>query len=393
MRDALLPVYSRSHLTMVRGEGVYLYDDHGKRYLDFAAGVAVNSLGHCHPYVVKALQQQAEILWHCSNLYHTPWLHQFANRLTAMSFADKVFFTNSGVEAIECGIKMIRKYQAEKGYADRYRIITLQGGFHGRSLTAISASGNSLVMRGFEPAVDGFDQVPFADVEATFAAITPRTAGILIETIQGEGGIRPVPTEYLRAVRALCNEYGLLLMLDEVQCGMGRSGHLFAFEEAGITPDICTIAKGIGTGFPLGACLATDEAASGMTVRSHGGTYGGNPLAMAVGNAVLDVMLKEGFLTHVNQMAQLLVTGLRSLVLAFPDLYSEVRGMGLMLGLQVKAPHSHTKLVEALREAGLLTVAAWDNVIRILPPLIIEEPHIIEGLAKLRQVSERHVRT
>ncbi len=378
---------------MVRGEGVYLFDDKGKRYLDFAAGVAVNSLGHCHPHVVKALKQQSEILWHCSNLYHTPWLHSFADRLVNMCFADKVFFTNSGVEAIECGIKMIRKYQFEKGYTDRYRIITLQGGFHGRSLTAISASGNSMVMRGFEPAVDGFDQVPFNDLKATFDAITPKTAGIMIETIQGEGGIRPVSAEYLQGVRKLCDDYGLLLMLDEVQCGMGRSGKIFAYEYAGITPDICTIAKGIGTGFPLGACLATNNAASGMTVRSHGGTYGGNPLAMVVGNAVLDILLADGFLANVNRTSDLLQSGLKGLVLGFPDLYEEVRGTGLMLGLKVKAPHSHTRIVEQLRTQGLLTVAAWDNVIRILPPLIITETQVIEGLAALRQVSKSYVRS
>ena len=386
MNSPLLPVYSRTNLTMIRGEGAYLFDDAGRRYLDFAAGIAVNSLGHCHPHAVKALKEQADALWHCSNLYHSPPLDRFAARLIDATFADKVFFTNSGVEAIECGVKMIRKFHFERGDTNRYRIITMEGGFHGRSLTAISASQNSLVMRGFEPAIDGFDQVPLNDLEAVFKAITPQTAGIMLEPIQGEGGIRSARFEFLQGLRKLCDSYGLLLFIDEVQCGMGRTGELFAHQMAGITPDICAIAKGIGTGFPLGACLATNHAASGMTLRSHGGTYGGNPLAMAVGNAVLDVILTSEFFTNVIKTGEYLKGGLVKLVLAFPQLFEEVRGRGLMLGLKTRI--KHTDFVDALRTAGLLTVSAWDSTIRILPPLIINPSHCDEALHIIQKTSE-----
>lgn len=382
----LLPVYNRTHLNMVRGEGVYLYDTDGKRYLDFAAGIAVNSLGHCHPAAVAALKKQADTLWHCSNLYHNPPLDLFAKKLTDATFADRVFFTNSGVEAVECGIKMIRKFHYERGDTGRYRIITMEGGFHGRSLTAISASRNSLIMRGFEPAVDGFDPVPLGDLDAVFEAITPETAGIMLEPIQGEGGIHCASPEFMQGLRQLCDKYGLLLFFDEVQCGMGRTGRLFAYQESGIEPDICSVAKGIGTGFPLGACLATQHAASGMTVRSHGGTYGGNPLAMAVGSAVVDVILSDGFFKNVIDLGEYLKGGLVKLVLKYPELFDEVRGRGLMLGIKTKV--SHTKMVEALRAKGLLTVTAWDSTIRILPPLIIDKSHCDEAVAILNQISE-----
>lgn len=371
---------------MVKGEGVYLIDDRGRRYLDFAAGIAVNSLGHCHPHLVDALTAQAQTLWHCSNLYRMPGLERLAERLVENSFADTVFLTNSGAEAVECGIKMIRKTQSASG-TPRPRIVTAEGAFHGRTLAAISAGRNARAIQGFEPLLEGFDQVPFGDVDALARAVGPETGGILLETVQGEGGIRPHAIDYLRAARDIANENNLLLFLDEVQCGMGRTGSLFAFEDYGIAPDICSIAKGIGSGFPLGACLATERAALGMTTGSHGGTYGGNPLATAVGNAVLDILLADGFMRHVRTVGGYLKDELQKAVEAFPALLEEVRGVGLMLGLKVKMPPQ--KMVEALRAQGLLTVASSaDQVIRLVPPLIISEVHVREAAAILRKVCE-----
>jgi len=372
---------------MVRGEGVYLIADDGKRYLDFAAGIAVNSLGHCHPHLVEALSEQAQTLWHCSNLYRMPGLEKLSARLVENSFADTIFFTNSGAEAVECGIKMIRRYHSEKG-PSRPRIITIAGSFHGRTLACISAGKNERAIEGYEPLLYGFDQVPFDDLDALRKAITPQTGGILIETVQGEGGIRINSRKYLQAVRRIANEHGLLLFLDEVQCGMGRTGSLFAFEPHGITPDICAIAKGIGSGFPMGACLATEHAASGMTMGSHGGTYGGNPLATAVGNAVLDLLLEDSFMRNVAYIGELLKKELQTVVDAFPQLLEEVRGVGLMLGVKTKA-YSHD-MVAKLRAGGLLTVASsGDNVIRFLPPLIITEAHIDEAIRILRKTCEK----
>ncbi|MDE3060278.1 MAG: aspartate aminotransferase family protein, partial [Pseudomonadota bacterium] len=344
----------------------------------------VNALGHCHPHLVAALKQQADTLWHCSNLYRMPGLERMAERLTGACFADKAFFCNSGAEAVECGLKMIRKWGQ-----GRYRVITMEGGFHGRTLACISAGGNDIARKGYEPLLDGFDRVEFNNLKAVEAAITPQTAAILVESIQGEGGIREATPEFLRGLRQLADRHGLLLFIDEVQCGMGRTGSLFAYERAGITPDIVAAAKGIGNGFPLAACLATDRAASAMTPGSHGSTYGSNPLAMAVGNAVLDVMLAPGFFTHVTEMGQMLKEGLHTLVKDFPKLLEETRGIGLMLGLKTRAPHRG--MTEKLREKKLLTVPAEDNVIRIIPPLIIEARHVQEGLAIIRQVCEEWI--
>lgn len=389
LSSALLGVYNRADVLMVRGEGVYLWDDQGKRYLDCAAGIAVNALGHCHPALVQALTQQAGQLWHCSNLFRTEGNERFAQRLTTNSFADKVFFTNSGAEAVECGIKMIRKYHAGRG-APRPEIITVQGGFHGRTLACISAGMNSRATEGCEPLLGGFRQVAFHDLAAMEAAITERTGGILLEPIQGEGGIRSHSTEYLQAVRRLADAHGVLLFLDEVQCGMGRAGTLFAFEQAGITPDICSVAKGIGGGFPLGACLATARAAEGMGVGSHGGTYGGNSLAMAVGNAVLDVMLDPCFLPAVRRVGAQMQAMLEETAAAYPTLLGEVRGKGLMLGIQVKTnPHA---FVAALRAHGVLAVAAsGDAIVRFVPPLIITENEIEEARMALHKVCKEGV--
>lgn len=383
----VLPVYNRADVTMVRGEGVYLIDQEGKRYLDFAAGIAVNSLGHCHPHLVDALTKQAHALWHCSNLYRTPGLEKLAERLVEHSFADTVFFTNSGAEAVECGIKMMRKYHAAQG-KKRPRMIVAEGAFHGRTMACISASTNARAVEGYEPLLAGFDTVAFNDKDALKNAILPETGGILLETIQGEGGISAHSTEYLQYARMLADKHDLLLFLDEVQCGIGRAGTLFAFEAHGITPDICAIAKGIGSGFPIGACLATERAASGMHAGSHGGTYGGNPLATSVGNAVLDIVLKEGFMQNVRQTGHVLKTALQKLLSEFPQILSEIRGVGLMLGIRVNV--SPKEMVIRLRHHGLLTVAAsQDNVVRLVPPLIIQEEHIEEAVAIIRKTCEK----
>ncbi|MDX1975490.1 MAG: aspartate aminotransferase family protein [Rickettsiales bacterium] len=382
--SAILPVYRRSDIAIERGEGAYLFAPDGRRYLDFAAGIAVNALGHCHPHVTAALKTQADLLWHCSNMYRIPGLEKLAERFVQATFADRAFFCNSGSEAVECGFKMIRKYHDHSGNPERFRIITMSGGFHGRTLSCISAGGNDIARKGFEPLVDGFDRVEYNNLAATQAAITPLTAGILVEPIQGEGGVKAATDEFLQGLRALCDQHGLLLMIDEVQCGMGRTGSLFAHEQAGITPDLVTVAKGIGNGFPLAACLATERAASGMTPGSHGSTYGSNPLAMAVGNAVLDVLLAPGFLEQVAETGRLLKTKLQSMVAQFPTLLSEVRGTGLMLGLKTVVPCR--EMVEQLRAFGLLTVPSEDNVIRITPPLIITSQHIDEAIGLLTHV-------
>ena len=418
MGKSILPVYRRSDITIARGEGVYLFSPSGERYLDFAAGIAVNALGHCHPHVVEALKNQADVLWHCSNMYRMPGLERLADRLVAATFADKVFFCNSGTEAVECGLKMIRKYFAppcrgegqgggeSNSYAGangspfltlppngegdrRYRVITMQGGFHGRTLACISAGGNDIARKGYEPLMDGFDRAEFNHLQSVEALLGPQPAAILVEPIQGEGGIHCATPEFLRGLRALADKHGLLLFIDEVQCGMGRTGTLFAYEQAGITPDIVSSAKGIGNGFPLAACLATERAASAMTPGSHGSTYGSNPLAMAVGNAVLDVLMTPGFFDHVSDVGALLKARLQELVHAFPALLEEVRGTGLMLGLKTRVPH--TQMVEKLRTGHLLTAPAEDNVIRIVPPLIIEEKHVTEAVHIIRQVCEEWV--
>ncbi|MCF3641968.1 aspartate aminotransferase family protein [Rhizobium sp. TRM95111] len=382
----LYDTYSRAPLRFERGEGVWLIAEDGTRYLDFAAGVAVNSLGHAHPHLVEALKAQAEKVWHLSNLYEVPGQERLGRRLTEATFADKVFFTNSGAEALECAIKTARRYHFAKGHPNKFHIITFEGAFHGRTLATIAAGGQEKYLEGFGPKAPGFYQVPFGDLSAVKDAITDETAAILIEPVQGEGGIRTVPNDFLRALRALCDEYGLLLVLDEVQSGVGRTGKLFAHEWAGITPDIMAVAKGIGGGFPLGACLATSEAASGMVAGTHGSTYGGNPLAMAVGNAVLDVVLADGFLQHVQDVALVFRQGLASLKDRFPDVIDDIRGEGLMLGIKARGPVAG--LLAAVRAQNLLAVPAGDNVLRLLPPLVTTADEAREGLRRIEQAAE-----
>ncbi len=384
--SAVLPVYRRSNITIEKGEGVYLCAPDGKKYLDFAAGIAVNALGHCHPKVVEALKTQADILWHSSNMYQIPKLNEFADKLTAACFADKVFFCNSGGEAVECGLKMLRKYHDYAGNPEKYRVITMTGGFHGRSFACISAGGNEVARAGYGPLLDGFDRVEFNDLAAVEAAINKETAAILVEPVQGEGGVNVANYEFLQGLRALADEHGLLLFVDEVQCGMGRTGSLFAFEQAGITPDIVSVAKGIGNGFPLGACLTTDKVAACMTTGAHGSTYGSNPLAMAVGSAVLDVMLAPDFFQQVQDIGTLLKNELKNIIRDFSNIFSEVRGRGLMLGLPVKAPYSNIDIVEKLRTGGLLTSPAEDNVVRITPPLIINGEQVAEAAKIMRSI-------
>lgn len=383
---ALYDTYNRAPLRFERGEGVWLTTESGERYLDFAAGIAVNSLGHSHPHLVQALKDQAEKLWHISNLYDVPGQESLGRRLAEATFADKVFFTNSGAEALECAIKTARRYQYEKGHPERFHIITFEGAFHGRTLATIAAGGQAKYLEGFGPKVSGFDQVPFGNLDALKAAITDATAAILIEPVQGEGGLRLASKEFMRALRQLCDEHGLLLVLDEVQSGVGRTGKLFAHEWSGITPDIMTVAKGIGGGFPLGACLATEEAASGMKAGTHGTTYGGNPLAMSVGNAVLDIVLADGFLEHVRDVALVFRQGLESLKDRYPDVIEEIRGEGLLIG--IKAKGLNTDLLMAMRAEHLLGVPAGDNVVRLLPPLVVTAEEARDGLARIERAAE-----
>ena len=379
--SALMPVFARAGLAFERGEGCWLVTEGGERYLDFAAGIAVNSLGHAHPHLVEALKAQAEKLWHVSNLYGIPEGERLARRLVERTFADVVFFTNSGAEALEASIKLARKHFHANGQPERYRLITFEGAFHGRTLATIAAGGQAKYLEGFGPKVEGFDQVPFADLAAVEAAIGPETAGVLVEPLQGEGGVRVFPPAALRALREICDREGLLLVVDEVQSGVGRTGKLFAYEHAGVRPDVMAIAKGIGGGFPLGACLATREAADGMTAGVHGSTFGGNPLAMAVGNAVLDVVLEPGFLDHVARMGLLFRQRLAQVVDAHPMTVGEVRGEGLLLGLRCLVPN--TDVVAALRDERLLTVGAGDNVVRLLPPLVVTENEIAEAVERI----------
>lgn len=385
MIPAVMPTYARADIAFARGEGAYLFTADGRRYLDFAAGVAVNSLGHAHPHLVDALTTQAAKLWHVSNLYRIPDQERLAQRLVAASFADTVFFCNSGVEAWEGGVKLIRKYHSARGNPGRWRVITVTGSFHGRTLAAIAAAKNPKLVDGFGPMVDGFDQVAFGNLNELRAAITDETAAIHVEPIQGEGGIRPHELGYLSALRTICDEFGLLLYFDEVQSGFGRSGRMFAYEWTDITPDVMCTAKGIGSGFPFGALLATEAAAQGMTPGTHATTYGGNPLAMAVGNAVLDVMLEPGFLDRVHHTGTVLRAALEAIVSRYPSLYEQVRGLGLMQGLKCVVPAGD--VISALRAAGLLTVPAGDNVIRILPPLIIGQAEVDEAITIIDRVS------
>ncbi len=383
---ALFETFARAPLSFDRGEGSWLIETGGARYLDFAGGIAVNSLGHGHPHLVAALKEQAERLWHVSNLYNVPGQETLSRRLCEASFADKVFFTNSGAEALECAIKTARRWHYVNGRPERFRIVTFEGAFHGRTLATIAAGGQAKYLEGFGPKVDGFDQVPFGDMKAVEAAIGPETAAILIEPVQGEGGVRPVPTEFMRALRALCDRNGLLLMVDEVQCGIGRTGRLFAYEWSGVTPDVMAIAKGIGGGFPMGACLATDDAAKGMTAGVHGTTFGGNPLAMAVGNAVLDVVLEPGFLEEVQRKSLLFKQGLAGVVDEFPAVFEGVRGEGLLLGLKCKVPNGTVNA--GLRAQNLLAVPAGDNVLRLLPPLNVADEEIRIALEAIRKAAD-----
>ncbi len=381
--SALLPTFARLDLAFERGEGPWLYTASGERYLDFVSGIAVNVVGHAHPHLAAALKAQADKLWHTSNLFKIPEGERLASRLTSGSFADTVFFTNSGAEALECAIKMARKYHAANGQPERYRLITFEGAFHGRTLATIAAGGQKKYLEGFGPKVEGFDQVPFADHAALQAAIGPETAGILIEPIQGEGGVRVVPSQCLRGLRDLCDQHGLLLIFDEVQTGIGRTGNLFSYERSGIAPDIMALAKGIGGGFPMGACLATIEAGKGMVAGSHGSTFGGNPLAMAVGNAVLDLVLAEGFLQQVGLLSLIARQRLAEIKDMYPNVIDAVRGEGLMLGIKTHVANS--EVVSALLRQNMLAVGAGDNVVRLLPPLNIDEATLSEGLNRIER--------
>jgi acetylornithine/N-succinyldiaminopimelate aminotransferase len=377
----LLPTYARVDLAFERGEGAWLIATNGERYLDFTGGVAVNALGHAHPYLIDALSAQAHRLWHVSNLFRIPEAERLAERLCAATFADLVFFCNSGAEAMECSIKMARKYHSANGAPERYRIITFEGAFHGRTLATLAAGGQKKYLDGFGPVVEGFDQVPFSDLEATKRAITPETGAILIEPIMGEGGVRVVEPAFLRALRELCDRHGMLLMFDEVQTGMGRTGELFAHQRVGVAPDIMALAKALGGGFPVGACLATREAAKGMTAGTHGSTFGGNPLAMSAANAVLDVMLEPEFLDHVRKIGLLFRQRLAEIKDRHPGVIADVRGEGLLVGVQAVVPAG--ELVDALRAEKMIAVSAGDNVVRLLPPLIISEQELAEGIHRL----------
>ena len=385
-----MSVYKRANIALEKGLGCYVWDKDGRCYLDFSSGVAVTCLGHAHPHLVRGLTEQAQKLWHTSNLFSIPQQEKLAHRLTEHTFAEKVFFTNSGVEAWECALKLMRKYQSFKGYWQRYRMITVEKCFHGRTFAAISSSQEQKMTEGLGTLLDGFDQVPINDVDAVRRAITAQTAGICIEPIQGEGGVRVCEDEYVRALRQLADDHGILLIFDEIQCGMGRTGRLCAYEWLGVEPDVMCLAKGIGGGFPLGACLATEDAASGMTYGSHGSTFGGNPLAMAVGNAVLDVLLEPGFLENVQRISELLRQRLTEIVEKPPNIFKEVRGRGLLLGLECIPPLEDIR--EYFFKCGLLTVVAQENVIRLLPPLIIGEAEVEQGCRLIEKAVDMYVR-
>jgi acetylornithine/N-succinyldiaminopimelate aminotransferase len=384
----LMPVYPRSPVRPVRGEGVYLYGEGGEKYLDFASGIAVNLLGHGHPHLTRAIQEQAATLIHVSNLYGSPQGEALAQRLVDNTFADTVFFTNSGAEAVECAIKTARRYHHHHGRPEKHDLITFRNAFHGRTMATISATDQAKLRDGFAPMLPGFTVVEFDDLEAAEAAVDENTAGFLVEPVQGEGGIRPASAEFIRGLRRICDEKDLMLVLDEVQCGVARTGKLYAYEHYGIEPDILASAKGIGGGFPMGACLATEKAAAGMVVGTHGSTYGGNPLAMAAGQAVLDIVAEPEFLERVSRMGERLRGALEQMIPNHDHLFESVRGLGLMLGVKMKT--DSRAFVGYLREHGLLTVAAGDNVMRVLPPLIIEEEHVTEFVERLSEAARRY---
>jgi acetylornithine/N-succinyldiaminopimelate aminotransferase len=382
-----LPTYARVDLAFERGEGAWLFTADGERYLDFTSGVAVNALGHAHPALVAALSEQAHKLWHVSNLYRIPGAERLAERLCAASFADVAFFCNSGTEAIEGAIKMARKYQAVSGKPERFRIVTFEGAFHGRTLASLAATGNKKYLEGFGPPVEGFDQVAYGDLDALKKAIGPETGAIMIEPVMGEGGVRVVPHVFLKALRDLCDKHGLLLIFDEVQTGIGRTGDLFCYQHTGVAPDIMALAKALGGGFPVGAFLATTEAAKGMTAGTHGSTFGGNPLAMSVANAVLDVVMADGFLDRMKQNALLLKQRLAELKDRHASVIAEVRGEGLLIGLRMVPPAS--AMVDELRAEKMLAPTAGDNVVRLLPPLIIGEEEIAEAVGRIDRACTR----
>ena len=384
----LMPVYPRSPVRPVRGEGVYLFGEDGEKYLDFAAGIAVNLLGHGHPHLTKAIQDQAATLMHVSNLYGSPQGEAFAQRLIDNTFADTVFFTNSGVEAVECAIKTARRYHYAKGNPHKHDLITFSNAFHGRTMATISATNQAKMIDGFAPLLPGFKVVDFNDLDAALAAIGENTAGFLLEPIQGEGGIRPATHEFLSGLRAACDEHDLMLVFDEVQCGVARTGELYAYQHYGIVPDIMSSAKGIGGGFPMGACLATERAASGMVLGTHGSTYGGNPLAMAAGQAVFDIVANDEFLAEGRQTGERLRSALEQMIPNHDHMFESVRGVGLMLGVKLKT--DSRAFVNYLRTKGLLTVSAGDNVMRVLPPLVIEEQHIREFVDALSAAASEY---
>ncbi|ABV92543.1 acetylornithine and succinylornithine aminotransferase [Dinoroseobacter shibae DFL 12 = DSM 16493] len=385
MIPAILPTYNRAPLSFVKGEGAWLIEADGRRFLDLGAGIAVNALGHAHPRLVAALTDQAQALWHVSNLYQIPAQQKLAEMLVAETFADTVFFTNSGTESCELAVKMVRKHFHDAGQPERVEILTFEGSFHGRSSAGIAAAGSEKMTKGFGPLLPGFRHLPFGNHEALQSAVNDRTAAIMVEPVQGEGGIRALPDACLKGLRDLCDQHGILMILDEVQCGVGRTGRLFAHEWAGVSPDIMMVAKGIGGGFPLGAVLATADAASGMTAGTHGSTYGGNPLGCAVGCAVLETVCADGFLEEVRRKAGLMRQALEGLVAEFPGVFAEVRGAGLMLGLVCRAPN--TDVVQAGYGAEVLVVPAAENVVRLLPPLTITDAEIREALARLRKAA------
>ncbi len=387
MTTPLYQTYARYDIAFERGEGAYLFDTDGRQYLDFATGIAVNALGHAHPKMVEALKRQAERLWHVSNLYHIPEQERVAAKLTANSFADAVFFCNSGAEAVETGLKTVRRFHHEAGSPQRWRIVTVEGAFHGRTLAELAAGRQEKHMAGFGPIVDGFDQVPYGDLEAMKKAVTDETAAILVEPVQGEGGVHPMPPGYLKALRGIADAEGILLFYDEVQTGMGRTGKLFAHEWDDVPPDVMAVAKALAGGFPVGACLASAKVAGAMSAGSHGSTFGGNPLAMAVAESVLDTMLEEGFLDNVQRIAGLMNQRLGAIADAHPGVIEEVRGLGLLIGLKCVVPAGD--VIDALREDGLLTVGAAENVVRFLPPIIIDESQVDSAVQILDGVCGR----
>jgi acetylornithine/N-succinyldiaminopimelate aminotransferase len=383
----VMPTYGRWDVSVERGEGCYLYATDGRKFLDFTSGIAVTSLGHCHPHLIEAVTEQAKKLWHVSNLFQIPGQQKLAERLVANSFADTVFFNNSGAEAVELSIKVARKYQSETGHPERYRMIGCHGSFHGRSFATLAAAGAEAYLKGFGPVMDGFDHVAFNNLNEMRAAVTNETAAILVEPVQGEGGVRAPSTDYLKGLRAICDEFGLLLVFDEVQSGMGRTGRLFAHQWAGVTPDVMAVAKALGNGFPIGACMATEKAAVGMVPGTHGSTFGGNPMAVAAGNAVMDVMLEPGFFERTQRTARLLWGKLEALVAAHPKLFVELRGSGHLLGIRCQPALTAGDFVAKLRAEGLLCLTAGENVLRILPPLVVGEAEINEGLGILDKVA------